>query len=73
MGTLRSFTNWTMNEDGTPADPVFVNGVRLGEPVELDGDPSTFEWDDSAFPNGIVTVVDGVAEVTPDEVTDDGL
>lgn len=73
MGTLRSFTNWTVNEDGTPAEPVFVNGVQLGQPVELDGDPNTFEWDDSAFPTGVVTVVDGVAEVTPDEVPNDDL
>ena len=60
MGTLRSLTT----------DPTghTVNGVLLGEPVELDGDPSTYEWDDSAFPNGTVEVVDGKIVVTPDEV-----
>lgn len=59
MGTLRS----------TTPDPTghTVNGVLLGEPVELDGDPSTFEWDDSALPNGACEVVDGELVVTPDE------
>ena len=59
MGTLRSFT----------PDPTghTYNGVLLGEPVELDGDPATFEWDDAAFPNGTATVVDGELIVLPDE------
>jgi hypothetical protein len=43
MGTLRS----TADHSG-----LTVNGVLLGEPVEIDGNPETFEWDDSAFPNG---------------------
>lgn len=54
MGTLRSATD---------VQGMTVNGVLLGEPVELDGDPNTFEYDDSAFPNG--EIVDGV--VVPDE------
>jgi hypothetical protein len=44
-----------------------VNGVLLGDPVEVDGDPATFEWDDAAFPTGVVDVVDGRLVVTPDE------
>lgn len=42
MGTLRSLTDHS---------GLVVNGVLLGQPVEIDGDPATFEWDDSAFPN----------------------
>lgn len=55
MGTLRSFTDHTGME---------VNGVLLGQPVEIDGDPNTFEWDDSALPNGTIAA-DGT--VTVDE------
>lgn len=44
-----------------------VNGVILGEPVELDEDPATYEWDDSAFPNGQVDVVGGELVVTVEE------
>jgi hypothetical protein len=43
MGTLRSTTDHS---------GLTVNGVLLGEPVEIDGNPETYEWDDSAFPNG---------------------
>jgi hypothetical protein len=43
MGTLRSTTDHS---------GLTVNGVLLGEPVEIDGNLETFEWDDSAFPNG---------------------
>lgn len=59
MGTLRS----------TSSDPSghVVNGVLLGEPVEIDDDPTTFEWDDSAFPTGQVSVVGGQVQVVPDE------
>lgn len=69
MGTLRS-TQVIENEDGstTPAVKGYsYNGVTLGEPVELDDDPTTFEFDDSAFPNGTAEVVDGELVVTPDE------
>jgi hypothetical protein len=55
MGTLRS----TADHSG-----LTVNGVLLGEPVEIDGNPETFEWDDSAFPNG---EIDADGNVTPDE------
>jgi len=41
-----------------------VNGVLLGEPLELDGNPLTAEWDDSAFPNG---TIDRAGNITPDE------
>jgi hypothetical protein len=55
MGTLRSTTNHS---------GLVVNGVILGEPVEIDGNPETYEWDDSAFPNG---EIDADGNVTPDE------
>jgi hypothetical protein len=55
MGTLRS----TADHSG-----LTVNGVLLGEPVEIDGNPETYEWDDSAFPNG---EIDADGNVTPDE------
>ncbi len=57
MGTLRSLTN---------VQGMTVNGVLLGDPVELDGDPATFEYDDSAFPAGTVEVVDGALVVVVD-------
>lgn len=62
MGTLRSTTQ----------DPTghTYNGVLLGDPVELDGDPNTFEWDDSAFPNGTCEVVDGELVVAVDELSE---
>jgi hypothetical protein len=44
MGTLRSHTDWSHH--------MTVNDVELGDPVELDDDPATFEWDDSRIPNG---------------------
>jgi hypothetical protein len=73
VGTLRS----TQIVDDDSSDDVdarpraacqgyVYNGVTLGEPIELDGDPSTFEWDDSAFPNGTCEVVDDELVVTPD-------
>ena len=58
MGTLRSNT--------TEPQGHLVNGVLLGEPVELDGNPLTYEWDDSAFPNGSVTVQDNELVLTVD-------
>lgn len=60
MGTLRSSTD-------EPTGHV-VNGVTLGQPVEIDGDPATFEWDDSAFPNGECEVVDDELVIVVDEV-----
>jgi hypothetical protein len=42
-----------------------VNGVILGDPVELDDDPATFEWDDARFPNGELDVE---GNITIDEV-----
>ena len=56
MGTLRSLTDHS---------GMSVNGVTLGDPVELDDDPSTFEWDDSRFPDG---VIDAEGNITVDEV-----
>lgn len=43
MGTIRSFHN---------VKGMVINGVLLGDPVELDNDPATFEYDHSKFPNG---------------------
>ena len=60
MGTLRASTI-------EPKGYSF-NDVSLGEPVELDDDPCTFEWDDSRFPNGECEVIDGELIVTPDEM-----
>ena len=45
MGRLSSTTNHT---------GLVINNVILGDPVELDGDPATFEWDDTAFPNATI-------------------
>jgi hypothetical protein len=56
MGTLRSTTNWSWQ--------MSVNGVMLGDPVELDDDPTTWEWDDSRIPNG---EIDADGNVIPDE------
>jgi hypothetical protein len=60
MGTLRALTIEPQGYE--------FNGVTLGEPVELDDDPCTFEWDDSRFPNGKCEVINGELIVTPDEV-----
>ena len=59
MGTLCSRTS-------EPTGYV-CNGVLLGEPVEIDGNPDTFEWDDAAFPNGACHIQDGTLVVIPDE------
>jgi hypothetical protein len=69
MGTLRCY-QWIENEDGTRTSAVqglIYNGVILGEPLEIDGDPATAEFDDGMFPQGIVENIDGQAVVTPDE------
>lgn len=44
-----------------------VNGVILGEPVDIDGDPATYEWDDSALPNGRCDLVDGQLTIYPED------
>jgi hypothetical protein len=54
MGTLRSLTNWSHQ--------LSVNDVELGDPVELDGDPTTFEWDDNRLPNGEI-LADGTVVI----------
>lgn len=69
MSTLKS-TQTTTLDDGTTiptCQGYEYNGVLLGQPVELDGDPATFEWDDAMFPSGTCVVVDGVLVVTVDE------
>jgi len=69
MGTLRCY-EWIEHEDGTKtcaAQGLVINGVLLGEPLELDLDPLTAEFDDSLFPNGIV-LSDGT--IIPDEDED---
>lgn len=58
MGTLRStkdLTGYTYND------------VILGDPVEVDGDPTTFEWDDSLFPTGVASLKNGAVVVVVDE------
>jgi hypothetical protein len=66
VGTLRC-NEWIENEDGTKtsaAQGLVVNGVLLGEPLELDGNPATAEFDDSMFPNGEI-LADGT--IIPNE------
>lgn len=58
MGTLRS--------SNTEVKGFTYNGVVLGEPVEIDGDPATFEFDHPAFPNGTVEVSEGELVVVKD-------
>ena len=43
MGRLHSTTDHT---------GLVVDGVTLGDPVELDDDPTTYEWDDHRIPTG---------------------
>ncbi len=57
MGTLRSTTD---------VKGMVVNGVLLGDPVEVDGDPATFEYDDSAFPNG--QIISGAVVVDEEHI-----
>ena len=69
MGTLKCY-EWIQDESGnktSTAQGLVVNGVILGEPLEIDDDPNTAEFNDSMFPNGRVENVDGVAVVTPHE------
>ena len=66
MGTLKCY-EWIENEDGTKtsaAQGLVVNGVILGNPLELDGNPSSAEFDDSMLPNG---TIDKDGNITPDE------
>lgn len=56
MGTLRSLVDWSHR--------MSVNGVALGDAVELDDDPTTFEWDDNRIPSG---TIDADGNVIPDE------
>lgn len=67
MGTLRSYDIEVDPETGEKvylAQGLVVNGVTLGDPVEVDGDPNTAEFDDSAFPNG---TIDRAGIITLDE------
>lgn len=56
MGTLRSTFDWSHQ--------LTVNGVQLGDAVELDNDPTTYEWDDSRIPSG---EIDSEGNVIPDD------
>ena len=55
MGTLRSHFDHT---------GLVVNGVILGDPIDIDGNPETFEWNDSMFPDG---EIDAEGNITIDE------
>jgi hypothetical protein len=74
MGTLRCY-EWievfddegNLIEKKSAAEGLVVNGVLLGIPLEIDGDPSTAEFDDSMFPQGII-LADGT--IIPDEDED---
>lgn len=67
MGTLRCY-EWIVDpetgEKRSAVQGLTFNGVLLGEPLEIDGDPLTAEFDDSMFPNG---VIDAEGYITPDE------
>jgi hypothetical protein len=71
LGTLRSY-EWievfddegNLIEKKSAAEGLVVNGVLLGIPLEIDGDPATAEFDDSAFVQGII-LADGT--IIPDE------
>lgn len=67
MGTLRCYdwvTDPQTGEKRSAVQGLTFNGVLLGEPLEIDGDPLTAEFDDSMFPNG---VIDAEGYITPDE------
>ena len=57
MGRLWSTTDHT---------GLVVDGIILGDPIELDEDPTTYEWDDHRIPNGEIladgTIVPEVAD-----------
>jgi len=66
MGTLRCY-DWIEDEDGnktSAAIGLVVNEVILGQPIEIDGDPGSAEFDDSMLPNG---TIDAEGNITPDE------
>jgi len=67
MGTLRCY-EWVIDpstgEKRSAVQGLTFNGVILGEPLEIDGDPSSAEFNDSAFPDG---VIDADGYITPDE------
>jgi hypothetical protein len=71
MGLLKC-TEWIETKDDqgnvisvvSAAEGLVVNGVILGKPLEIDGNPNTAEFDDSMFPNG---TIDGQGNITPDE------
>jgi hypothetical protein len=71
MGVLRC-TEWieVFDDEGnlvsktSAAQGLVVEGVILGEPLELDGDPATAEFDHQLFPNGEI-LADGT--IIPDE------
>lgn len=44
MGTLWSHKDWSHQ--------LVINGCQLGDAVEIDGDPLTFEWDHVWLPSG---------------------
>ena len=74
MGMLRCY-EWIeiLDEEGnvigkrSAAQGLVVNGVLLGEPLEIDGDPATAEFDHEVFPQGII-LADGT--IIPDEDDD---
>lgn len=66
MGTLWTIQTTIHDDDTiTPTCQGYeYNGVLFGEPVELDNNPLTFEFNDSAFPNGEVNIIDNQVVVT---------
>jgi hypothetical protein len=54
MGRLISFIDYSGRK---------INGVTLGTPIETDGDPATFEWDDHRLPNGLIDEDENIVEL----------
>lgn len=69
MGTLRATDpEITIDDEGNETVTwvqigLVVNGVMLGEPLELDGNPLTAEWDDSMFPNGTINKAGNIRSI----------
>lgn len=64
MGILRCY-QW--DGDKSVVHGYTYTGILFGEPLEIDGDPLTAEYDHQFFPQGIVELIDGEIVITPDE------
>lgn len=64
MAILRCY-EWV--NDKSAVQGYTYNGVLFGDPLEIDGDPITAEYDHGSFPAGIVKLENGEIVVIPDE------